>query len=81
MRYFEISSGLRLPICAEEKELLDYIGKQTRKTIDAAELSERQSELARRMVSRGLLRFHRKDNQLCYQIDSVDDIWRSLYDD
>jgi hypothetical protein len=81
MRYFEISSGLRLPVCAEERDLLDYIGNQTGGVAHASSMNERQNELARRMVSRGLLNYRKRNEQVCYQISSVDDIWRSPYDD
>lgn len=59
MRFFEISSGIRLPVNEEEQVLLDRAVEQRR--IKRSELSEREQEVARLMVSRGLLNRVRTD--------------------
>jgi len=59
MRYFEITSGVRIPISEEEQAILDMADKPLmRETLD-----ERQQEVARLMVSRGLLRRIRDDDK------------------
>jgi hypothetical protein len=72
MRYYEIASGLRLPVSCEEQDLLDVIGERLAKD----ELDERTEELARLMVSRGVLTQFMKDDQLHYRPNSATDIWR-----
>jgi hypothetical protein len=74
MRYFEIASGLRLPVYSEEQELLDTIPKN--KTIVDDDLDERQAELARLMVSRGVLSQRTKDGKIHYRPNAAEDIWR-----
>jgi hypothetical protein len=53
MRYFEIAGGFRMPINEEEQEVLTLI-QESELEIEDSNLDERQQELARQMVSRGL---------------------------
>ena len=65
MRYFEITSGMRLPISAEESKILTAVeenGFAERDTMD-----ERQAEIARQMVSRGLLLRSRVDGKVRFE--------------
>lgn len=62
MRYFEITSGVRIPVSGEEQELIDKIGDSMPK----ADLNEREQELARLMVSRGLLIRSRRDGNIYF---------------
>lgn len=55
MRYHEISAGTRVPVSSEEQDLLDLSSKGV---LDNNTLDDRQKEVARNMVSRGLLRRH-----------------------
>jgi hypothetical protein len=77
MRYHEIQSGLRLPVSSEEWDLIDHIRPRP---VDKDSLDERQQELARMMVSRGLLNYFRKGEQTFYRVSSVTDIWRDRND-
>jgi hypothetical protein len=64
MRYFEITSGMRVPTSGEERAILDKVedaGHIARDTLD-----EREAEVARRMVSRGLLVRLRVDDKVCF---------------
>lgn len=63
MRYFEITSGMRVPISAEERSLLDAAeeGVVARDAMD-----ERTAEVARQMVTRGLLLRLRVDGKVCF---------------
>lgn len=74
MRYFEIASGFRLPVYSEEQELLDKMPEKG--TIVQDDLDEREQELARLMVSRGVLAQSVMDNVIHYKPNSVKDIWR-----
>ena len=51
MRYVETTAGLRVPVSGEEQEIFDKAGdKLYKKSLD-----EREKEVARKMVSRGVL--------------------------
>lgn len=73
LRYHEISAGFQVPVYGEEQELLDKAGDDLLKD----DLDEREQEVARLMVSRGLLRQVKKDGQVYYRPDSEKDIWRN----
>lgn len=72
MRYFEISSGLRLPISSEERELASLCHESP---IGEKDLDERQAQLAHEMTVRGLLRRTEKDEENYYETDKMD-LWR-----
>jgi len=74
MRFFEISSGLRVPVSAEEQEVLDMAIHQH--GIDGQKLPERQQELARLMTSRGLLNRRIDGKKVYYDANSDPDLWR-----
>jgi len=73
MRWFEIASGVRLPVHSEEDELLRRASKQSVPTDD---MDEREAQLARELVSRGVLKHIQKDGQVHYVPNSAEDIWR-----
>jgi len=74
MRYHEISSGFRVPISNEERAMLTKVGKNG--IAEDALTDEREQEVARMMLLRGLLNKKRdKDGKLVYQQNSINDIW------
>jgi hypothetical protein len=73
MRYHEIASGLRIALSCEEQDLID---RAKGKPLEKNALDEREQELARLMVSRGVLDQYRDDDQVFYHVSSVHDIWR-----
>lgn len=73
MRYHEIASGLRLAVSCEEQELLD---KAEGEPIEKDALDEREQELARLMVSRGVMDQYPHNGRVYYHLSSVNDIWR-----
>ena len=76
MRYFEIVSGLRLPVSGEEQDLLNKITDKGR--IERRALTdERDAELARLMVSRGLLKPTKHDGKRFYELNDASDLWRN----
>lgn len=75
MRYHEIASGIRLPVYSEEQELLD-IFPDSGLLLQNKITDERQEELARLMVSRGLLRKIVKNDNIYYKLNSATDIWK-----
>ena len=77
MRYHEIASGVRLHVNTEENALLNRAEAESLKLDD---LEERELEVIRNMVSRGLLDLHKVEGGFVVHANSVKDIWRGLYD-
>jgi hypothetical protein len=76
MRFFEIASGMRVPVSKEEQEIIDLI-KSKGGSIEKASIDdERTKEVARKMVSRGVLKRSRIDDKTILSLDSASDIWR-----
>lgn len=73
MRYFEISGGFRVPISSEEQQLLDEVKSAGR--IEHDKLDERGQELARLMVSRGVLNRETVEETMTYTANQPD-AWR-----
>lgn len=68
MRYYEITSGMRLPISSEERILIDQVEKDGHVFRD--DLEQRQQEIARQMVIRGILLRSRKDGKVVFMTNS-----------
>jgi hypothetical protein len=73
MRYFEIASGMQMPVSSEEWTLLRRIIEAP---VRETELDERDGQLARRMLSRGLLDYYKRNDETFYRASSINDIWR-----
>lgn len=76
MRFREIRGGIQVPVSNEEQDLIDMIESQEGNFIKRKELDERQREVARKMVSRGLLERTQRDGSLYYVVSKLDDLWR-----
>jgi hypothetical protein len=76
MRFLEIRGGIQIPVSSEEQELLDMIESQEGQIIKRQELDERQRELARKMVSRGILERSQREGSLFYVVSGLEDLWR-----
>jgi hypothetical protein len=72
MRYFEISSGFRVPVSSEEREIITKVGNAS---ISMADLDEREAQVALEMTVRGLLRRTENDEGTYYETDKMD-LWR-----
>jgi hypothetical protein len=72
MRYRDIA-GMQVPVYTEEQDLLDRAEKAP---LAKSQLDERERELIRQMISRGLMRYYRRNNETMYRTVSVNDIWR-----
>jgi hypothetical protein len=77
MRYHEIAAGFRVTLSGEDQELLRHAkhGVITRDDLD-----EREREVARLLVSRGVLDQFRRDGAVFYHVSSAQDIERDPYD-
>jgi hypothetical protein len=73
MRYFEIAGGFRVPASADEMAILSLADGGN--DIARNDLNDRQNEIARTMVSRGLLRRFKKDEVTFFR-PNADDTWR-----
>jgi hypothetical protein len=73
MRYFEIQGGLRMPINEEEHALIEAAEAQE---LADESLDERDQEVARKMVSRGLLNRLQRDGKLYYAPNGLPNTWR-----
>ncbi len=74
MRWHEIVSGIRVgPISEEEAEVLAMAGKGS---LAKDDLDERTEEIARQMVSRGILKHSVESGKVVYKANSATDIWR-----
>jgi hypothetical protein len=76
MRFREIRGGIQIPVSSEEQGLIDLIESQEGGFIQRSELDERQREVARKMVSRGVLERTQRDGALFYIVSRLDDLWR-----
>lgn len=63
MRFHEIMGGIKIPVYNEEQMILDKIGDDS---IANSELNEREQEVARKMVSRGLLNRFVSDGEILF---------------
>jgi hypothetical protein len=76
MRFREIRGGIQMPVSLEEQALIDLIESQEGEFVQRSELDERQKEVARKMVSRGVLDRTQRDGSLYYVVSKLDDLWR-----
>ncbi len=76
MRFHEIRGGLQIPVSQEEQGLIDLIESQEGQFIQRKELDERHREVARKMVSRGVLERTQRDGNIYYVVSKLDDLWR-----
>lgn len=68
MRLYELLDGISMMVNIEEQQLLDVLQSNPR----LSDLSERQREMARKMVSRGLISRSRDDEGTFYKIKTKD---------
>ena len=76
MRFHEIASGLRLPVSSEEQDILTRVGETG---LDVSTMDERGQEVARRMVSRGLLDAQDPKKPSHLSVNSTRNVWRDLW--
>jgi len=76
MRFLEIRGGIQIPVSLEEQDLIDLIESNDNAIIKRSDLDERQKEVARKMVSRGVLERTQHNGSLYYVVSNLDDLWR-----
>lgn len=73
MRFHEIAGGFRVPISSEERNILDLV---VAGAVSNSDLDERQQEVARRMVGRGLLTRHHVKDEMIFVPSADPNLWR-----
>ena len=71
MRFIDILGGFSVPISNEEQRLIEKIRKSSE-----SKLNEREQELARLMVSRGIIVQHVEESKVKYTVNDPQAIWR-----
>jgi hypothetical protein len=74
MRFIEIASGLPTAVSNEELELVRKIREAHK--IERSKLDEREQELARRLVSRGILNRLTQEGHSVYEFNGLEEVWR-----
>lgn len=74
MKFIEISSGILQPISNEENILLEMVKGHTT-PLPKSKLNQRERELARQLVGRGILTRIMYEDKLCYIANRLEDIW------
>lgn len=75
MKFVEITGGLVVPISNEEMLVMERV-KSNPTPLRRNELNERQNELARQLVFRGVLDRAKIDGHICYSYNDVIDMER-----
>lgn len=81
MKYRDVAGGLRLYISNEEDHLVSKIEESG--FASKTGLSEREQEVARKLVSRGVLNRLKNDNGIMYVVNSLQELIRdqeSIYE-
>lgn len=75
MKFIEIAGGLLQPVSNEENILVERV-RNSEIPVKKLMLSEREQELAKNLVHRGILTRISNNNEICFIINDVRDIWR-----
>lgn len=76
MKFIEIAGGVVTPVSNEELVLLEKI-KGSGKPYPKSLLDERQRELARQMVTRGVLTRLLVEDKICFVYNDLEDLWET----
>lgn len=76
MRVHELKSGIEIPLSNEEYALVEAIrGNENRKVLES-EMNERGIELARKLLSRGVLDTDYDEADRTYWVSELEQLWR-----
>lgn len=75
MRYIEINGGLKVHITEEEDQLYSRVIEE--RMIEKSVLTEREREIAKKLVSRGIFDRTKVDNSWSYSVNSLKRIERN----
>lgn len=74
MKFIEVCGGLLQPVSNEENIIVEKVrgyGKPLPRVI----LDEREKELAKGLVRRGLLTRTMIENKICFMVNNIEEIW------
>lgn len=72
MRWQEVEGGFTIPVSSEETELISRI--ETEGSLRKKDLDDREQEVARLLVSRGVLTRHKHNDSIYFTVNSLQDI-------
>lgn len=74
MRFVEIRGNMMVPVSNEELMIIEKV-KGSPDPLRSKKLDEREGELARRLVHRGVLSRTKIDGEQCLIYNDLEDIW------
>lgn len=74
MKFLEVAGGFSIPVSNEEMALVNRIKENAE--LSSADLSEREREMARLLVTRGVLNRVKINETTHYVFNSLNDVWR-----
>lgn len=74
MRFIEIRGNTLVPVSNEETIIIEKVRGSTG-PLKSQTLNEREGELARRLVHRGVLTRVRVDGEQCLVYNDIEDLW------
>ena len=75
MRFVEIQGNLLAPVSNEEEIVLEKVSS-TADPYPKSKLDEREQQLARQLVNRGIIDRIRVDGRVCFVHNKPSDVWR-----
>jgi hypothetical protein len=78
MKIIEVIGGMRIPVYNFENALFEKIKEKN--GLGKSQLSEREQEIARNMLSRGILKRAKRGDQIVYKVNEMPDTWREHHD-
>lgn len=76
MKFIEIQGGFLQPISNEENVVLERV-RGHGSPLPKAMMDPRERELARRLVTRGLLTRIMVEDKLCFLVNDLEEIWEN----
>ena len=76
MKFIEVRGGFLQPVSNEENVIVERV-RGYDGTLPKAILDEREQELARNLVKRGLLTRLVYEGNLCFVVNDLEDLWES----
>ena len=74
MKIIDVLGGIRIPLSEEESKLVSKV-RETGKVLKKS-LNERERELARRLVNRGVFLRKVEEKLTMYAVNELEDLWR-----
>lgn len=75
MRAVDLSAGFQTSVSNEEQRLLDLVAKHSNSMPKSA-MDDRQAEVARNLVNKGVLTRAKIDGKIHYVADQPNQLWR-----